>query len=725
MKKSTRLLLIFLVLLVVVPAFPQAGSDQDVRPNDSRISQGSAVNSNQVRTNSNIQANSALPLRRLALFSSGVGFYEHSGRISGTAAAPFEINLPFSLNAINDALKSLTINDPVSEAPTVRYASSDTLYQTLKSLSVDLSGNPGVADILGSMRGTEVEISAPSPIRGRIIGVENRRGPTGPTGEWSFESWLSLFTPQGIRSIAIRDMASFSFTDEKINADLGRALDLLMNSKDWETRNLLVSLPGEGSRDVSLSYVIPVPVWKVSYRLDLGASEPFLQGWAIVDNDSDTDWIDVELSLVTGRPVSFIQNLYPPYRTVRPVLPLAIAGIADSRTYESGYGGAKAEADMVMRAPGAPVPAPAASDQAQRSRVFSTDTNESMAMMAEQSVTSAASVAGGTVQTAAASVAGDHFEFTLKQPVTLERHQSAMLPLVESLIKAEKALVFSGSQAGIGRTINPAISVELTNTSGMRLPAGPITVYDGGTYAGDALIEFFPENEKRLISYAEDLSVSGSVNSASSRIVTAVTVSGGVMTISRRQDYERVYSIRNASTTAKNLIIEHPITQGTSLGEPAAFDERTPSLYRFRLPLPANQETKFTVREEMPIAERITLSTLRPESLLSYTTNQEIPANVRTALTRAVELRRKIDEATLAQQNLENQRSRFVTEQDRIRRNLEAAGNQSVQGQEYLRRLVAIDGDIDTLNAGIEEAVKNVQAARQEYDSYIANLDLR
>jgi hypothetical protein len=659
-----------------------------------------------------MKTNSDLPLRRLSLFSSGVGFYEHSGRISGTMAAPFEINLPFSLNAVNDALKSLTVNDPVSEAPTVRYASSDTLYQTLKSLSVDLSGNPGLAEILGSMKGTEVEILAPTPIKGRIIGVENRRGPSGPTGEWSFESWLSLFTPQGIKSIAIRDISSFSFADEKINADLGRALDLLMNSKDWETRNLLVSLPGEGSRDVSLSYVIPVPVWKVSYRLDLSGSEPFLQGWAIVDNDSDTDWINVELSLVTGRPVSFIQNPYPPYRTGRPVLPLAIAGIADSRTYESGYGEAKAEAEsnMMMRAP-----APAAAPM-DRSRVFDT-----MAM-AESSATS---VAGGTVQTAAGSIAGDHFEFTLKKPVTLERHQSAMLPLVESQVKVEKVLVFSGSQAGIGRAINPAISAELANTSGMRLPAGPITVYDGGTYAGDALIEFFPENEKRLISYAEDLSVSGSVNSASSRIVTAVTISNGVMTISRRQDYERVYSIRNASTGAKNLIIEHPITQGTSLGEPKTFDERTPSIYRFRLPLPANQETKFTVREEMPVAERITLSSLRPESLLSYTTNQEIPANVRDALARAVELRRKIDEATLSQQNLESQRSRLVTEQDRIRRNLEAAGNQSVQGQEYLRRLVAIDKEIDTLNSSVDEAAKYVQTARQEYDTYIANLDLR
>jgi hypothetical protein len=258
----------------------------------------------------------------------------------------------------------------------------------------------------------------------------------------------------------------------------------------------------------------------------------------------------------------------------------------------------------------------------------------------------------------------------------------------------------------------------------MRLPAGPITVYDGGTYAGDALIEFFPENNKRLISYADDLTVSGSVSYANSRTVTAVTVSRGVMTITRRQDYTRTYSIRNASGIEKKLFIEHPITQGTNLSEPANYYERTPSLYRFNLTLPANRELQFTVREETPVSERITLATLRPDTFLSYTTNQEIPANVRNALLQAIELRRIADEAATSLTDLENQRTRLVSEQDRIRRNLEAAGNQSPQGQEYLSRLASLDRDIDAINAQITSADLRVQQARRDYDNYLANLNL-
>jgi hypothetical protein len=602
----------------------------------------------------------------------------------------------------------------------VRYASSETLNRALKSLRIDLSGNSGIGEILNALKGAELEVSAPGPLRGRIIGVEYRARGLSFTGEEASEAWLSLFASQGIRVIAVKDISSFSFKDENINADLGRALDLLLASRDSETRNLLVSLPGEERRIVSLSYVIPMPVWKASYRLDLSGGEPFLQGWAIVDNDSDRDWNNVELSLVTGRPVSFIQNLYAPYRTVRPILPLAIAGVAESRTYDSGT--ERAESGFGA-GPEAEPPFLSSKSMADERPVAEIQAAPQPLLRAAPAA-SPSNLAGGLLQTAAGSQAGDQFEFTLRNPVSLERRQSAMLPLVEGSVKAEKTLVFSGSRALAGGSINLAISAELTNTSGMKLPAGPITVYDGGLYAGDALIEFFPENERRLISYGEDLSVSGSVSSSNSRLLTAVTVSGGVMTISRRLSSEKIYTIRNASGETKKLIIEHPVTSGSALAEPKNFDERTPNLYRFASSLPGNQEIKFTVREETPLSERITLAQLRPESFVSYAGSQEIPDRVRSALNRAIELRRLADQAAQAQEELENQRARLVSEQERIRRNLEAAGNQTAQGQEYLKRMVTMDAEIDALNARISEANGSTLAARKEYDSYIAGLSI-
>ncbi|MFP3041661.1 DUF4139 domain-containing protein [Treponema primitia] len=653
-----------------------------------------------------------IPLRKISLFSSGVAYFEHGGEISGGLVVP----LPFNQGAVNDALKSLVINDPGSSSPSVRYPSEQTLYRTLRSLRIDLSGNPGAAAILESLRGAELQVNTPAAVTGRILGLEYRRvnAEAGNNGEPVREAWLSLVTPQGIRVMAVKDIISFSFTDPQINSDLNRALDLLLASREAETRLLTISLPGVGRRTVSLSYVIPAPVWKVSYRLDLNREKALLQGWAIVDNDGDTDWTNVELSLVTGRPVSFVQNLYPPYYLYRPTLPLAIAGIAEARTYDSGWGNSAAEAEV---------------DSMATDREFSPRAKSLWETPAPASPSAAyssvqQSVAGGTAETARGRELGDQFEFTLPQPITLERQQSAMFPLVEGTLDVEKTLVFDGARSSRGGILHPAISAKITNTTGMKLPAGPITVFDGGSYAGDALIEFFPVGEKRLISYGDDLSVSGAMIASGSQSLRGVTISGGVMSISRRITYEKTYTFNNAAGERKRLILEHPITPGTELAMPADFDERTDSVYRFSVTLPAERELTITVREESPREERIILTQLRPEVFAAYASNQEIPANVRAALQRAIELKRIADTAMADQTGIEGQRNYRISEQDRIRRNLEAAGNQTPQGQEYLKRLVAMDSEIDELSAKADSARKDTQAAQKEYEDYLGSLTI-
>jgi hypothetical protein len=621
-----------------------------------------------------------------------------------------EITLPFPVEAVNDVLKSLVITDPASASPQVSYPASDTLFRTLGSLKIDLSGNPGIPRILESLRGEELEVSAPNPVRGRIVAVETRRTPAdfraGPAA--GTEVYLSLATAQGIRVINIKDIDSYSFTRAAINADLDRALDLLSESRNDEVRTLMIRLNGNGSRPVSLSYVIPQAVWKVSYRLDLSGEKPLLQGWAIIDNDSDTDWNGVELSLTAGRPVSFVQDLYSPYRLARPVLPLSIAGTAEARSYESGV----RYAAQIEEAAADVMEAPAPLSRAEKASGY------------VPSPRGPANIMGGVVDTSRTATAGDLFEFTLKNPVTLARRQSAMLPLVEGPVTAVKTLVFSGERAALYGTINPAVGAELTNTTGIKLPAGPVTVYDGGTYAGDALIEFFPEEEKRLISYGEDLSVSGGVTASFSRMVSAVTVSKGTMTVNRKQRHERMYTLRNASGEAKRIVVEHPVTAGAALAEPAQAEEKTNSLYRFNRELPARGELTVIVREETPVTEQLRLAQFRPETFAAYIADGEIPEGIRAALRGAVELRGKADEAQTALTGIEARRERLTADQDRVRRNLEAAGNQTPQGQEYLRRLSALDTEIDTLASQAEEAGRAARSAQTAYEDYLNAMEL-
>jgi len=654
----------------------------------------------------------ALPVTKISIYSSGLAYYEHTGTLN----SPAVIRLPFKENAVNDALMSLVLNDSASASPSVSYQSPNTLFQTLRSLKIDLSDEADMAGILRSLRGAEVEITAPSPVSGKIMGVEYRSR-ISPSGIEIGEQWLSLYTEQGIRRFNFNEIISINFKDPAIEADLKRALELIAASRNNDSRDLTIQLPGTGSRKVSISYVIPSPVWKVSYRLDLGSpnAKPRLQGWAIVDNDGDVDWNKVELSLVAGRPSSFIQNLYPPYYVYRPTLPLAIAGAANAVTHDQGY---------VAGAP--PVPRPESVVSAARSRVaMSAEAERDYDVFYEPTEKAAVGVIGTNISGAAAAVVGEQFEFTIKNPVSVARQMSAMLPLTDASVEARKLLVFSGSGPA-NRNLNPRLGAELTNTSGIKLPAGPITVYDGGTYAGDALIEFWNEGEKRLVSYGEDLSVIGAVTNSSSATFSSVTITGGTMTITRSQEFLTTYTFKNNAAQDKLLIIEHPKNQGTTLDSPKA-DEETPSLYRFKMTLPAKGAAAgliVNVRESRPIMERVTLLQLRPEAFLSYASNRELPANVREAIQQAVNLRSSLNASQAAVTDAEKQRTGFVSEQDRIRKNLEAAGSQTQQGQEYLKRLISLDDSIDRIDAELQALREKAISAQKAYEDYIGNLKL-
>ncbi|MBL8967007.1 MAG: hypothetical protein JNG85_08360 [Spirochaetaceae bacterium] len=650
-----------------------------------------------------------LPVTKVALYSSGVGYFEHRGTIKGDVTVP----LPFSTAEVNDALKSLVARDPAateaSGSPTVSYPSLETVDETLRGLRIDLSASPTVPVLLARLRGAELEVQAPETVLGRIVSVEKRA--TG--GEGLVRDSLVLLTAKGVVALALDEIASFRFTDPAVMADFNRALALVLGARDADRRQLDLRFPGSGNREVSFGYIVAAPVWKVSYRLDLSGSQPWIQGWAIVDNPSETDWRNVSLSLVSGRPVSFIQNLYPPLRLGRPVLPLSIAGTAEARVFESGLGDLEEEDYAKDYAPAAPMASRAAAAPSAR--------GAGLAKKAEApAAESAFALASTAVTTTAARQAGDQFEFTVKSPVSLERGRSAMLPLVAGAMAAEKLSIWS---QGNGAK-HPMLGVRLTNSLGMKLPAGPITVFDGGSYAGDALVEFFPEKDKRLVVYGEDLSVTCVESTSSSRETVGVSFSKGVLLFSRRTTAVRLYEFRNASASARKLLVEHPRLGGAELLSPVVFEEKTDAVYRFPLPLPASGSARLEVKERYPAEERIVLTGSGAETFLSWASSSEIPANIKEALKKAAELRVKLEDAKRNLADLQARRGDLANEQARIRQNLDAVGRDSSQGQQYLKRLMDAESALDQNATKTTEARKAVQDAQAAFDGYVANISI-
>jgi hypothetical protein len=165
------------------------------------------------------------------------------------------------------------------------------------------------------------------------------------------------------------------------------------------------------------------------------------------------------------------------------------------------------------------------------------------------------------VASASAGELGELFEYRIAQPVTIRKDESAMLPFLQQAIDSRKLLIYSDHSSQ-----HPTNAAELTNSTGKTLDGGPITVYDGGAYGGEALMETLKAGDKRLISYAVDLGtrITEAFNSKAA-VVREIHANRGMMTVKSAMEETRTYTIRNVDQKAKTLILEHPLRQGYTL----------------------------------------------------------------------------------------------------------------------------------------------------------------
>src|SRR6202171_1351197 len=264
-----------------------------------------------------------LPVRRVVLYKNGVGYFEHLGSVRGSQ----DVHVDFTSAQLNDVLKSLTVLDlSGGKISGVDYNSEAPLARRLATLRLTLGENPTMADFLGALRGARLEVRSGSgaAMAGKLLSVEQKsREKDKGTIEWTE---ISLVSDSGeVRTAEVTPATSVRIVEKDLQVEVGRYLGLIASSRDQDLRRMTISTTGAGERNLYVSYISEVPIWKTTYRLVLSSKaekKPLLQGWAIVDNTIGEDWNDVELSLVAGAPHSFIQQLSQPYYGRRPVVAL-------------------------------------------------------------------------------------------------------------------------------------------------------------------------------------------------------------------------------------------------------------------------------------------------------------------------------------------------------------------------------------------------------------------
>ncbi|MBD3291639.1 MAG: hypothetical protein GF393_01840, partial [Armatimonadia bacterium] len=260
-----------------------------------------------------------LPLSHVVLYSSGVGFFQHEGMVHDAQT----VELSFRAEQINDILKSMVLQDHSGGTiGPVTYAPRDPLERTLRSFAVDIADEPTLGELLSRLRGAEVAISTTTggKVTGTVLGTEFQEKSV-DDNVVRFEV-VNIVNDAGMQQVPIWHIEDAKLLSEELSTDLRKALSAIAANRDVSKRGVELHFKGDGARQVSVGYLLETPVWKTSYRLVVDEGESFLQGWAIVENTTDDDWEQVNLALVSGRPVSFTQDLYQPLYTDRPEVPV-------------------------------------------------------------------------------------------------------------------------------------------------------------------------------------------------------------------------------------------------------------------------------------------------------------------------------------------------------------------------------------------------------------------
>jgi hypothetical protein len=658
-----------------------------------------------------------LTLKRVMLSTGGVGYFEYEAKVTGDEV----LELPVRLDQVDDVMKSLVVYDSTGGIGEVSLPGRQPLSDVFRDLPFDQNALASPVALLDALRGAEIEVTGARSLKGRILSVTSEEVQLPNNGGLVTRTRVSIMTAAGVSQFLLEDSDSLTFTDPALQAAVDKALTAMAEHGARDERTLQLQTFGQGERTVYVAYVVEAPLWKTSYRLTLdstpGAKTADLQGWAVLENMSGEDWNDVELTLVSGNPVTFRQALYNTYYVERPEVPVEVLGRVlppvDEEKQLAGDlsgGAAKGEGEYDDRARDA-APAPPAA---------------SAPYYAESSGTVAPQPQEANIVAAASNEATTQVIFTFPEPVTVASGHSLLVPFASREVPAQAVAYFDPAT----HPTHPLATVILENDGETGLPPGVITLYERDAkgsvaYVGDARLAALPAGETRLVSYALDQKVTLRQDSSDTQTVTQVKVVNGVMMLISKEVAADSYEIEGAAKEARTVLLEHPRWSGWTLTEPKESElETTPDTYRALVEVPAGETRTFTFGFERPVSQAVYLSSIDDSTLTYYLEASYMPDKVKQQLALLVNLRGDLADRRRELQTLEAKINQIVADQGRIRQNLQSVPAESDLQRRYLEQLGQQEDELAKLRAEAEAKRKEVDAAQAAVADFVKQLNI-
>lgn len=705
-----------------------------------------------------IDNSDALPIRRVILYSNGVAYVERRGIVSGKA----EVNLSFKQSQVDDVLKSMVVLDlGQGRIGAVSYNSSAPVAAQMSEIPFSVSSmteqtaGGGLAGVLSQLQGAKVSVTSVKGAAaiGSILTVEKRSAQIDATKPPVVTHFLVIASESGeISSFDLAEVRSVKLLEEGTKRDVNEFADATSFSRRRDAKTITVTSEGAGQREMVVSYIIAAPIWKTTYRVVLDEQGvPFFQGWAIVDNVSDEDWQNVQLSLVSGSPISFIQPIQQPFYRYRPIVPIPNDLRLNPQIYEPQSSNTRIDStdskintnvtsqvvdnlpagtnfsSLLKIAPNTqpqPLSGGFQVDGASGSEnTFIVDgqevTNTRTGILNQTTVSQALLANQSGVSTAATGEEiGDLFEYRIEQPVTVMRDRSALIPIVQTKMEGERVSVYNEAV----RRDRPLSGLLLKNMTNLTLESGSLTVIDRDAYAGEALMERLKPKEQRLISYALDLGTHVRVRQLENREPVKLTkVVNGIFEVHFYRTEEKMYEISNQTDREKVLYIEYPIRDNWELSDNTPKPEYTTQrFYRFRVELKPLEDKKITISERLPLMETYQLSSLSRADLEIFISRRYVDDATRVKIEKLIDLRAQANQIAVRLEALDDEVENISDDQKRLRENIEAL-SKTAEAKVLITRYIDKVNQQESRLEEIEKERRNLLAEKQRLETELFN----
>jgi len=590
--------------------------------------------------------------------------------------------------------------------------------------------------LLNSLPGAEIRATGARQVEGRLVRVVPEQMALPDRGGIVTRHRVSVMTTDGMQTFLFEDADTVAFTDPELRGQIDGALAAISAHRTRDRRTLEILSSGQGKRTVRVGYVVAAPLWKASYRLtvtDGAADKARLQGWAVLENMSGQEWKDVELTIVSGNPVTFRQALYSTYYVHRQEIPVEVLGrvlpapdtgaIDMKQLAEGEYDEDFRREQRALRAPAESMVGGgmAMADAVQPTAKVAAERSAQFAAMEPQ----APPPGRARILAAASKEAATQVTFRVPYPVSVDSGQSLLVPVIDREVPAQRLALYQPAT----HDRHPLASVRLINDGETGLPPGVLTLYDkgetGAGYVGDAQLSTLPTGDERLVSFALDQKALVDREVKSSQVIGKGRIVRGVLELTYEMEQHTTYRLKAPAREAREILIEHPRKPGWKIVEPTEAEvELTDNMYRIHHKLEAGGQAEIEVVLARPQLQKIALVGQNKNFYMAYARNAELDGGLKKAFTEMARLRDVVDGYARRLKDLEGERTRIHQEQKRIRDNLSRIPHGSDLQKRYLRKLDQQENALESLLGDTEKTRLATQRAEKALGDYIRSLKI-